>query len=200
MSSRLAAHTDDISSKPQTEPLRRTRSQTRKARLTPDSRREMIATAQYHSYRQHLRPPQHSLQGPHHHHQASMASHPENRPAPPELSLDTSFNTSVLSSATFTLSSGGVEDQREDAEEPEAETHEQTHARGSVTGARSPPPESRGQHSTRSERVGEAPAAPPKKKRTRTLTTSHQSSVLLALLAKVGGAPHYGGLTADTSS
>lgn len=33
-------------------------------------------------------------------------------------------------------------------------------------------------------------SAPPKKKRTRTLTTPHQSAVLHALLAQVGGRAH----------
>jgi len=184
MSSRPATPTDHITPQPRPETIRKTRSQTRQSQLS-DSRRDMIATAQYHGHNSYLSPPHYSLQDLHRHEQSSTTA----QFALPGFSFDTSYDANVVTSANLAVSSGSVEGRRDAPQELNVgpykhvqDTTPSTHLRhsSSLEGSSRQP-------FTENERVVEVTTAPSKKKRTRTLTTSNQSSVLLALLAKVSG-------------
>ena len=189
MSSRPATPTEDITPTQQTESIRRTRSQTRRSQLS-DSRRDMIATVQYQGHNPYLHPPHHHpLQDFTRHEQPSATGQPRDIFAPPGFTFDTSYNASAVTAAPLAISSGGIEGRREVGEHVKTGSQKHGHATDfDVGGARhrhaSSLEESRGQTSTGTETTGET-RVPTKKKRTRTLTTSNQSSVLLALLAKV---------------
>lgn len=193
MSSRPATPTEDITTpQQQTETIRRTRSQTRQSQLQ-DSRHQMIATAHYQGHNPYLHPPHHHhpLQDFTRHEQQSATVQSRDLFASPAFTFDTSYNASAATTAPLAISSGGVEGRREGAEEVKSVSQKHGHASSFDENARHRHSvsleESRRHGSTGTDTAVETPAPSTKKKRTRTLTTSNQSSVLLALLAKVSG-------------
>lgn len=190
MSSRPATPKEDITAPQQTDTIRRTRSQTRQSQV-PNTRREMLATVQYHGHNPYAHPP------PHHHHHPLQDFARQGQPPPvttqprelfaqPVFTFNTPYDASAGTAAPLAITSGGLEGRSENADNVKTRAQKRGHTTNLDTGMhrRRSPSLERPQTSTGNEATAENPIAPQKKKRTRTLTTSNQSSVLLALLAK----------------
>jgi hypothetical protein len=151
---------------------------------------EMLATARYASYASYSRYPHHPTPEAHHVEHSKMSAPSEGVYAPPHSSLRSSTTLGAAQPASITLPSEGTQYHGTVSSNAESEPLKRTSSRPRRASALD---ESIGQSSTEAGPVEDETAPAPRKKRTRTLTTAHQSSVLLSLLARVrnfGGISH----------
>jgi hypothetical protein len=141
---------------------------------------EMLATARYASHTSYSRYPHHPTPEARHVEHSRVSTLSEGVYAPPRSSLRTSTTLGTAQPASLALPSEDT--QYHGTVSPSAEPLKRTTSRPRRASALD---ESIGQSSTEAGLVEDESAPAPRKKRTRTLTTAHQSSVLLSLLARV---------------
>lgn len=142
----------------------------------------MLATARYPTYTLYSQPSRHPTYDTRHEAQtATNVSQPLY--APPRSSLQSSSALGAAQPASVALSSEDTQYHGAVPATTEVELPKRTSSR--LRRSSATVEESTGQSSTEAGPVVDETAPAPRKKRTRTLTTAHQSSVLLSLLAKV---------------
>lgn len=143
---------------------------------------EMLATARYSSYTSYSQYPHHPTLEARRVEHSTTTTLSEGVYAPPRSSLQSRTTLDAAQPASLAFSSEDTQYRRSVTSNAEPEPPKRASSRLRRASALD---ESIGQSSTEAGPVEDETAPAPRKKRTRTLTTAHQSSVLLSLLARV---------------